>query len=401
MTSQETVGVGTAVPPLPLLDGITVLDLSSVGPASRATRLLADFGARVIKVGPVPSDGGVLLTPPFFAYSGHRSMERVAFDLKSEDGKEALRSLVKTADVLVESFRPGVTERLGLEYSALAEINPGLIYCSTSGFGQEGPLSQSAGHDIDYLALGGYLATSEPTRDGGPPLPGATIADAAGGGMHAALSICAALVGRQSTQRGCYLDVAIADGVLWLMSLTLDEHLALGTRPGPGHDLLTGGFACYATYQTSDARWLAVGAIEAKFFATLCHALGLDEFAAFQMDPSRQAEIRHAFVDAFAQATMNEWLERLDGLDTCVAPVLSVAEIPQTSHVKARGLVVEAHHPTQGTFRQLAPVLAGMIRSTEVIKVPDMTETHTAAILDEAGVDADVIDRWRTQGVIA
>ena len=365
MTSQETVGVGTAVPPLPLLDGITVLDLSSVGPASRATRLLADFGARVIKVGPVPSDGGVLLTPPFFAYSGHRSMERVAFDLKSEDGKEALRSLVKNADVLVESFRPGVTERLGLEYSALAEINPGLIYCSTSGFGQEGPLSQSAGHDIDYLALGGYLATSEPTRDGGPPLPGATIADAAGGGMHAALSICAALVGRQSTQRGCYLDVAIADGVLWLMSLTLDEHLALGTRPGPGHDLLTGGFACYATYQTSDARWLAVGAIEAKFFATLCHALGLDEFAAFQMDPSRQAEI------------------------------------PQTSHVKARGLVVEAHHPTQGTFRQLAPVLAGMIRSTEVIKVPDMTETHTAAILDEAGVDADVIDRWRTQGVIA
>ncbi len=154
-------------------------------------------------------------------------------------------------------------------------MNPRIVYCSTSGFGQDGPRSGWAGHDLDYLAVGGYLAATGPRADGGPPVPGATIADAAGGGMHAALAVCAALVGRATTGEGTFLDVSVADGVLWLMSLAVDEHLATGTEPGPGHDVLTGRYACYDTYRAADGKWLAVAAIEAKFFANLCRALGL------------------------------------------------------------------------------------------------------------------------------
>ena len=391
----------TGAPTLPLLEGVTVLDLSTVGPAARATRLLADFGATVIKVGPVPASGTVMITPAYFAYSGHRGMRRVELDLKAESGRQAMEALAASADVLVESFRPGVTERLGIGYEQLHQCNDQLIYCSTSGYGQQGPMSQWAGHDVDYLALGGFLATSERRADGGPPLPGATVADSAAGGMHAVMAIMAALVGRQATGRGCHLDVAVADGVLWIMSLAIDEHLALGTHPGPGRDLLTGGFACYSTYAGSDGRWLAVGAIEHKFYATLCTELGCSRWIDQQMDPDVQAAIRTDFASAFAGATRDEWIERLSDLDTCVAPVLAVAEIPESPHVLGRALVIDAHHPTHGGFRQLAPLLAGMTRPEGTVHSPDLTETATDELLAAAGIGNEIIARWRDEGVIA
>lgn len=376
-----------------------MLDLATVGPAARATRALADFGATVIKVGPVPSVGSQPITPPFFAYSGQRGLSRTEIDLKDERGRHAFLALAASADVVVESFRPGVTDRLGIGYAALAEVNPRLVYCSTSGYGQAGPAAQFAGHDIDYLAMGGFLATSEQRADGGPPLPGATVADAAGGGLHAALSICAALVGREATGEGCYLDVAIADGVLWLMSLAIDEHLALGTEPGPGHDLLTGKYACYGIYEASDG-WLAVGAIEHKFFANLLRALDLSHWADRQMDPSAQDELRAAMAAAFRGDTRDGWTQRLADADTCVAPVLRVAELPASPNVVERGLLIEAHHPVHGSFQQLAPVLAGMLVPTQPVEVPDLAVTSTEALLERAGVDAPTIATWRSEGVI-
>ena len=261
------------------LAGVTVLDLSTVGPAARCTRLLADYGARVVKVGPVPSADASPIEPQFFAYSGHRGMRRVLVDLKDSDGREAFLTLAGAADVVVESFRPGVVDRLGIGYTAVSAVNPGVVYCSTSGYGQTGPAAQWAGHDIDYLAVGGYLAMSGPGEGGAPPLPGATVADAAAGGMQAALAITAALAGRAGTGVGAYLDVSVAEGVLWLMSLPVDEQLALGGEIGPGHDVLSGRYACYGTYRAGDGKWLAVGAIEAKFFANLCGALGCPELA--------------------------------------------------------------------------------------------------------------------------
>jgi alpha-methylacyl-CoA racemase len=383
------------------LKGVTVLDLSTVGPAARCTRLLADYGAGVVKVGPVPHADATPIEPPFFSYSGHRGMRRALFDLKDAQGKEAFLTLAGTADVVVESFRPGVVDRLGIGYEAVSARNEGVVYCSTSGYGQHGPHAQWAGHDVDYLAVGGFLGMSTAGADGAPPLPGATIADAAAGGMHAALAITAALAGRAATGRGTYLDVSVADGVLWLMSLAIDEQLALGGDIRPGHDVLCGGYACYATYRTKDGNWVAVGAIEAKFFANLCAALGCPEIAVEQYDDEAQPRVRAALSEAFATRTRDEWIEALSGADTCVAPVLSVAEVVEDPQFSARRVVGAAVHPKEGELRQLAPLLAGMPRGEEVVALPDMTLSDTAHLLKEAGVDGETVARWIAAGVVA
>jgi alpha-methylacyl-CoA racemase len=386
------------------LQGITVLDLSSVGPSARCTRLLADYGARVVKVAPVPSSEAEPIQPPFFTYSGHRGMGRVLVDLKNPSGREAFLALTAQADVVIESFRPGVVERLGIGYEAVRRRNPRIVYCSTSGYGQHGPRAQAAGHDIDYLAVGGYLAMSTPGTGGAPPLPGATIADAAAGGMHAALAITAALAGRAASGEGAYLDVSVADGVLWLMSLPVDEQLALGDEPAPGHDILSGRFACYGVYETRDGKWLAVGAIEPKFFANLCRALGCADLIPLHMDDSAdtQSAIRSAFSAAFATRDRDEWVATLADADTCVAPVLSVAEVARDAGFAARGVLVSAHHPSHGTFCQLAPLLAGMARpATQPIELPDPAQTDTTDLLEKAGVDGETIALWLAEKVVA
>ena len=383
------------------LGGILVLDLSTVGPAARCTRLLADYGALVVKIGPVPSADASPIQPPYFAYSGHRGMRRALVDLKDDEGRKAFLALARKADVVVESFRPGVVDRLGVGYGAVSACNPGVIYCSTSGYGQTGPSALWAGHDIDYLAVGGFLAMSTPGRDGAPPIPGATVADAAAGGMQAALAITAALAGRATTGRGVYLDVAVAEGVLWLTSLALDEQLALGGDIRPGHDVLSGRYACYGTYATSDRKWLAVGAIEAKFFANLCTALGCPELAVSQFEDDAQPAIRAVFAAAFASRTRDEWVAVLAEADTCVAPVLQIAEVAGYPQFAARGVVTEASHPTEGAFSQLAPLLAGMERSGGEAPLPDMTQTDTEHLLKEAGVDGERVARWMAKKVVA
>ncbi len=378
-----------------------MLDLSSVGPAARCTRLLSDYGARVVKVGPVPSADAAPIEPAFFAYSGHRGMSRVLLDLKADDGREAFFALAAAADVVVESFRPGVVDRLGIGYDDVKARNAAIVYCSTSGYGQSGPHAQWAGHDLNYLAVGGYLAMSTPGADGAPPLPGASVADAAAGGLQAALAITAALAGRSAAGSGAYLDVSVADGVLWLMSLPVDEQLALGTEPAPGHDILSGRFACYGTYQARDGKWLAVGAIEAKFFANLCRALECPDLASSQLEEEAQPTIRAAFSAAFARRDRDEWIALLGGADTCVAPVLSVAEIDDNEQFTARGAVTTATHPTQGTIRQLSPLLAGMDRAVAPITLPDLGVTQTEELLQEAGVEADIIATWVARRAVA
>jgi alpha-methylacyl-CoA racemase len=383
------------------LTGVTVLDLSTVGPAARCTHLLAGYGASVVKVGPVPAASAEPIVPPFFSYSGHRGMRRALFNLKDVEGKEAFLALAAVSDVLVESFRPGVMDRLGLGYEAVSLRNPGAVYCSTSGYGQDGPHAQWAGHDLDYLAVGGYLAMSGPGEGGAPPIPGATIADAAAGGLHAALAITAALAGRGSSGRGAYLDVSVADGVLWLMSLAIDEQLALGGEVRPGHDVLSGRYACYAVYATQDGKWLAVGAIEAKFFANLCQALGCGELAALQYDDEAQPRLRAALADAFVGRSRDEWVAVLACADTCVAPVLEVGEVVDDPQYSARRLVGVASHPEHGEVRQLAPLLAGMPRPDGVVALPDPRQSDTEHLLKDAGVDGETVARWVAQGVVA
>lgn len=383
------------------LAGVTVLDLSTVGPAARCGRLLADYGARVVKVGPPASSGATPIEPPFFSYGGGRGYLRVELDLKADGGRAAFLALAAMADVVVESFRPGVMGRLGLGYDDVRAANPAIVYCSTSGYGQAGPRADWAGHDLDYLGIGGFLGTTEPRGDGGPPIPGATVADAAAGGMHAALAITAALAGRAATGNGAYLDVSVADGVLWLMSLAVDEHLATGAEPGPGHDILTGRYACYGTYRAADGRWLAVGAIEHKFYANLCRALGCDRWIDHQLDDAVQDQVRADFAAAFARRPRAEWVADLAGADTCVAPVLSVAEVSDDSQFAHRRAFVDAEHPVHGRFRQVGPVLAGMPRPGGVVALPDPAATDTQLLLKEAGVDPSTVSAWIAQGVVA
>ncbi len=384
-----------------MLEGVTVLDLASVGPAARASRWLADYGARVIKVGPVPKDGGVQIVPPFHSYGGHRGMQRVLLDLKAESGRAAFLRLAGASDVLIESFRPGVVDTLGIGYSTVTEANPRIVYCSTSGYGQAGPWSQYAGHDLNYLAVGGFLATTHPRADGGPPVPGATVADSAGGGLHAVCAILAALVARNNTGAGAYLDVAATDGVVALMSLAIDEYLATGVEPGPRHGLLTGKYACYDTYETSDGGWLAVAAIEPKFWANLCRLLGCEQWAAAQMDDAVQDAIRADLRAIFKTKTRDEWTALLAPADTCVAPVLDVAEVVEHPQLNARHDFVTAEHAEHGQFRQTAPVLAGQPPLAEPVALRDQTQTDTDAVLGAAGFTAEEIARLRAEGVAA
>ena len=347
----------------PLLDGITVLDLASVGPAVRAARWLADWGADVVKVGPVPRDGGVHITPPAYAYSAHRGMRRVQLDLKSDPGRDAFLALAAAADVVIESFRPGVMDRLGIGWEALHATNPGLVLCSTTGFGQTGPRADWAGHDINYLAVGGYLHCSGRDERGGPALAGATIADSAGGGLQAVAAICAALAARAETGEGTHLDVSIADGVLSLMSL-------------------------------------AVGAIEHRFFANLCRALGCGHWADHQYDDEAVDAMRADFAAAFATRTRDEWAAELGPADTCVSAVLDIPEVVADEQYAARGSFIEVVHPTAGPLRQVAAPMAGQVDAT-TLPVPDFAEPDTDTVLTEAGVDADTLAAWRSEGAIA
>ncbi|MFN8036884.1 MAG: CaiB/BaiF CoA-transferase family protein [Acidimicrobiia bacterium] len=384
-----------------LLEGITVLDLASVGPAARASRWLADYGATVVKVGPVPRHGGVQIVPPFYAYSGHRGMQRALFDLKSEAGKRAFLALAAQADVVIESFRPGVVDRLGIGYDDVRATNPRIVYCSTSGYGQTGPRSRWAGHDLNYLAVGGYLDCSGRDANGGPALPGATVADGAGGGMHAVLAILAALTRRGVSGEGAYLDVSVADGVLALMSLFVDEYLATGEVPGPRHNILTGRYACYEVYQCADGKWVSVAAIEPQFYANLCRILGCSQWSGHQTDDAVQDEIRAAFRAAFATRTRDEWVVELAPADTCVAPVLTVPELVVDEHFAARRGIVDAVAPDGARFRQVGWVLAGQTREQDPPHAENLGVTATGDLLREAGLAEDELEALRNEGAIA
>jgi alpha-methylacyl-CoA racemase len=384
-----------------LLDGVTVLDLASVGPAARTSRWLADYGATVVKVGPTPKLGGVQITPPFYAYAGHRDMLRAQFDLKADAGRTAFLRLASTADVVIESFRPGVVERLGIGYPVVSELNPAVVYCSTTGYGQDGPYSQWAGHDINYLAVGGYLDCSGRDERGGPALPGATIGDGAGGGMQAVIAILAALVSRSATGVGAYLDVSVADGVLSLMSLPVDEYLATGAVPAPRHDLLTGRFACYDVYPCRDGEWVAVGAIEPQFFANLCRALGCEQWIEHQNDDAVQDQIRAGFRATFATRDRDDWVAELGPANTCVSAVASVPEVVDDPHFAARNTFSSAHDQDHGDFRQLNRVLAGMDRDQGVAQVRPGAVTDTGELLRGAGFDETEVAALLAEGVVA
>lgn len=301
------------------LDGITVLDLTRLLPGAVATQILANFGALVIKV-EQPGRGDYARAMPIFPLI-NRGKKSVALDLKDPHGKDAFLRLVDRADVVLEGFRPGVMDRLGLGYEALRERNPRLIYAALTGYGQSGPYAQMAGHDINYLALGGAL---DP-----PALPKVQVADLAGGALPAVIGILLALEARHRTGRGQMVDVAMLDGVAALLAVPLT-----------GSEVLTGRYACYHLYQTRDDRWVAVGALEPQFWANLCRGLGCEEFLRDQFaGAARQAEMIGELSRRFRERDAQDWWTLFREQDACLTPVHTVAEAIEDEHLCGRAML--------------------------------------------------------------
>ncbi|TYO95768.1 crotonobetainyl-CoA:carnitine CoA-transferase CaiB-like acyl-CoA transferase [Geothermobacter ehrlichii] len=324
------------------LVGIRVLDLSQYLPGPFATQLLADLGAEVLKVEPTAGDpmrrfmlaDGDGVSPFYKQVNAGKSV--VEIDLKKAAGKQTLTELVRAADVLLESYRPGVLERLGFGRERLEQINPRLIHCALSGFGQTGPCRQRAGHDLTYLAMSGMLSLTGTGQT--PVIPFPPICDYAAG-KQAATSILAALLRRGRTGRGAFIDVSLFEMALSWQSFGLTAACRPGEAFGRGRDLLTGGAACYQVYRTADDRFVALGAIEEKFWRAFCETVGRPDWIARQHEPLPQKELIAELQALFASADRDEWQRRLARVDCCFEPVLEQDEVPGHPHVRQRRLL--------------------------------------------------------------
>ncbi len=340
------------------LEGLVVLDFSTLLPGPLATLMLAEAGAEVIKVEKPQGDDmrhfpprlGETSAPFAVLNAGKRS---IALDLKDPDQRAALRPLVERADILVEQFRPGVMAKLGLGYEALKVINPRLVYCSITGFGQEGPRAQEAGHDLNYAAVAGLLSLS-PGTTRSPTVPPMLAADIGGGSLPAVLNILLALRQRDLTGEGMHLDIAMSDAMFTFAWYGLAQGHATGRFPGAGENVLAGGSPRYGLYATRDGRFLAVGALEPKFWDTFCGALDLPE--ALRDDRRDPAATRAAIAERIAAQDADEWHRRLTPLDCCCTVVASLDEAVRDPHFTARGLMGATAATPDGSRIPLAAV---------------------------------------------
>lgn len=391
--------------PLPL-SSLRVLDLTRLLPGPYCTMLLADFGAEVIKI-EEPGLGDYARwygnewngESALFA-SLNRNKKSVTLNLKTEAGKNIFREMVQRADVVIESFRPGTMERLGLGYDALKKINPGLIYCAITGYGQDGPYADQAGHDLNYISYAGLLAL-QGEREGKPVLPAVQIADLGGGAMMAVAGILLALRARDQTGRGQLVDISMLDGVISWMQTILPHYLATGKEPVRGELPLSGGLACYSVYETADHRYLAVGALEPKFWKTFCHGIGRgDLIPRLQATPAEQEEMKKIIAAAIKKQTLSHWMNVFAGKDACVSPVLNMDEMVRDPQVLHRRMIEDTKHPSVGNVRlpgipiKLSEAV-GTIRSF----APSLGE-HNQEYLQELGYNEEQILRFREENII-
>lgn len=381
------------------LDGVRILDLTRLLPGSYCTLLLADLGADVVKVEEPGRGDYMRWAPPVVDGQGaaHRALNRgkrsVTIDLKAMEGPVTLRRLVRGADAVVESFRPGVMDRLGLGHDLLAEDNPRLVYCAITGYGQDGPYRDRAGHDIDYLGYAGILDSTGPP-EGPPVLPSVQIGDF-GGGMAAAIGLLAGLRHAEATGRGRFVDVSMLDVAVSWTGVLMSWYLATGDVPGRGSMPLTGGLACYRTYRCADGRFLAVGALEPQFWRTLCHRLGLPELVDDHLaPPDRQQEVARLLAGVFESRPRNEWVADLAELEACVAPVNDAAEAVGDPHIRHRGMVAE----TEG--RPVGPGPAIRAGGPAALRPAPALGEHTDQVLGEAGLSAADIASLRQGGAL-
>jgi alpha-methylacyl-CoA racemase len=377
------------------LHGLRIVELASIGPGPMCAMLLADLGADVVRVDRLEPSGLGLAMDRRHDVHG-RSRRSVAMDLKQPAGCDAVLRLVERADVLIEGFRPGVAERLGLGPADCQARNPRLVYGRMTGFGQDGPLAQAAGHDLNYIALTGALHAIGPA--GGAPVPPLNlVGDYGGGALYLALGLLAAIFERQTSGRGQVVDAAMVDGAASLMSVFNGLRAAGAWSERRGENLLDGGAPFYGVYESADGRHVALGPLEPKFFAELAQRIGLPErFVRGQHDRRLWPEMREAIAAIVRTRTRDEWCAQLEGTDACFAPVLTLDEAPAHPHARARGSYLQVDGVTQP-----APAPRFDRSVPDAPRPAPEVGAHTAQVLAEAGFGANEIAALRAAGVVA
>ncbi|MBV9415485.1 MAG: CoA transferase [Solirubrobacterales bacterium] len=393
------------------LEGLRILDLTRLLPGGFCSLLLADFGADVVKVEDTGLGDYVRWAPPFYegvetsARSAlflalNRGKRSIRIDLKSQAGKDVLLRLVTDADVLLESFRPGVLDRLGVGYERLREENPGLVYCAITGYGQDGPGRERSGHDLNYLGLNGILGLSGEAD--GPPVPSAAqIADLGGGAMMAAMGVLTALRERDRSGEGQFVDCSMFDGSLSFLAMLAAEPLAGGTVPRRGELRLAGGIVCYRTYRCADG-YVTLGALEPKFWAEFCRGVGREDLLDAAFEPPGSTAHR-ALSEIFAERTRDQWRAFATEHDCCLEPVMDLDEALDSELVAARKMVVELDQPgAQRPVRLLGLPFKLSRTPGDPGRAPGPgLGKHTREVLGEAGYTSDEIERLLESGAVA
>jgi len=384
------------------LSGVCVLDLTRLLPGPMATLHLADMGADVIKIEDTEagdysrSMGRVRGVPPMsdFFRLVNRNKRAIRLDLKNPKGCEVLLRLAKKADVVVEGFRPGVMAKLGVGYDALGAVNPRLVYCSITGYGQDGPYADRAGHDVNYIGYAG-VGDRIGTADA-PVVPNFQIADLLGGALTPVMGILAALIDARASGRGRHVDVAMTDAVFAHAIFPVLGFLERGKTPGRGMGMLDGGLPCYNVYRTRDGRWMAVGALERKFWEALCDILGCPELKGKHIVYGEEARpVKERVAAAFASRTQREWSEVFARAECCVSPILTVDEALENEQLRARGMAI-----VKDGLTQLAPPLKFSEFEFAIARDAPGPGEHTDEVLREAGFGKAEIAALRRNSVI-
>ncbi|WP_417222205.1 CaiB/BaiF CoA transferase family protein [Achromobacter spanius] len=379
------------------LAGIRVLDLSRLLPGPLGAQYLADLGADVIKIEDTQAGD---YAPPALRAVCNRNKRGLRLNLKDPDGQAALAALARQADVVIESFRPGVAARLKADYPTLSQHNPRLVYCSITGYGQDGPLRDAAGHDLNYSAYAG-VADQMGCGPDQPALSNLPVADILGGSLTAVMGILAALVDAQRTGQGRYVDIAITDGLLAAAVVPLATLNAQGDTCPAGADTLSGALACYGQYRAQDGRYLAVAALEPKFWDTLCRRIERPDLLPLHRDGNteRQAWLRSELQALFASRPLAHWLDLLDGADCCVSPVLKLSESLAHPQFTARGMVHASRHPACWPAAHVASPVKMSGFQFAIHRQAPLPGEHTAQVLREAGYDDAAIASLAQRGI--